>query len=99
MTCAACSNNIERQLKKMDGVIEVNVNLAAEKASITYDPSLTGTEHFRKKIEDLGYEAKTQPDAVETKLVLPVTGMTCASCANNIERTLNKKRRSKGSCR
>ena len=34
MTCAACSARVERALKKVDGVLEANVNLATERASI-----------------------------------------------------------------
>ena len=40
MTCAACSNRIEKGLKKMEGVKEANVNLALEKAMVQYDSAV-----------------------------------------------------------
>ncbi|EKF87045.1 heavy metal translocating P-type ATPase [Methanobacterium formicicum] len=56
MTCAMCVQAIEGVLKKIDGVSEVNVNLAAEKAYVTYNPQMTSVAEMRKAIEDLGYE-------------------------------------------
>ncbi len=38
MTCASCVRNVERALKKPAGVLEVNVNLATEKATVKYLP-------------------------------------------------------------
>lgn len=89
MTCAACSNNIERHLKKTPGVLEANVNLAAEKATVTYDASVVTRAELESVITDLGYEVRPD-ESVKTRLVLPVTGMTCAACARNIERALAK---------
>src|SRR5450759_3944247 len=42
MTCASCSNRIERFLRKTDGVVEANVNLATEVATIRYLPEQVG---------------------------------------------------------
>ena len=39
MTCANCAANIERSLKKMEGIEEVAVNFASEKANVRYDPN------------------------------------------------------------
>ena len=38
MTCASCSNRIERFLRRTDGVVEANVNLATEVATIRFLP-------------------------------------------------------------
>jgi Cu+-exporting ATPase len=56
MTCAMCVQAIEGVLGKITGVSEVNVNLAAEKAYITYNPQMTSVAEMREAIEDLGYE-------------------------------------------
>jgi Cu+-exporting ATPase len=56
MTCASCVTRIERQLKKVDGVIETAVNLATEKGSITYDPSRARVSDLKKAIEKAGYQ-------------------------------------------
>ncbi|MBI4813366.1 MAG: copper-translocating P-type ATPase [Methanobacterium sp.] len=56
MTCAMCVQAIEGVLRKIDGISEVNVNLAAEKAYVTYNPWMTSVAQMKKAIEDLGYE-------------------------------------------
>ncbi len=85
MTCANCAANIERGLKKVDGVADASVNFASERASVTYDPDRIPATEVLGKIEKLGY------GVAEEKVEIPVTGMTCANCAANIERALNRK--------
>jgi P-type Cu+ transporter len=55
MTCAACSARVERALKKVDGVLEANVNLATERASIRLESSLANERHLKRAILDAGY--------------------------------------------
>jgi len=47
---------IEDVLGKLDGISQVNVNLASEKAYVTYNPKVTTIQDMRKAIEDLGYQ-------------------------------------------
>lgn len=56
MTCAMCVKAIEDVLSKLDGVSEVNVNLASERAYVTYNSRMTGIMDMREAIEDLGYQ-------------------------------------------
>ncbi|MED4209026.1 heavy metal translocating P-type ATPase [Priestia megaterium] len=84
MTCAACSNRIEKGLKKIEGVKEANVNLALERSTIIFDPSKTSPQAFEEKIEKLGY------GVVSEKVEFAITGMTCAACSTRIEKGLNK---------
>ena len=84
MTCAACSSRVERGLKKLDGVSNVHVNLATEKAVLEYDPATVTIGKFLEAIDTMGYTVKTE------KVLLPVGGMTCAACSSRVERTLNK---------
>lgn len=56
MTCAMCVQAIEGVLKKIDGISQVNVNLAAEKAYVTYNPQMTSVTEMKDAIENLGYE-------------------------------------------
>ena len=56
MTCAMCVQAIEGVLKKIDGISQVNVNLAAEKAYVTYNPQMTSVTEMKEAIENLGYE-------------------------------------------
>ncbi|HEX9017228.1 MAG TPA: heavy metal translocating P-type ATPase [Chloroflexota bacterium] len=55
MTCASCSARVERTLAKMPGVQTANVNLATEKATVTFDPAVVNLADFRRAIEDVGY--------------------------------------------
>jgi P-type Cu+ transporter len=84
MTCASCVNTVERSLKKMPGVAEATVNLATERATVTYDPEQTTVPALVEKVKAIGYDV---PTAVVT---LPTQGMTCASCVNTVERGLKK---------
>ncbi len=56
MTCAMCVQAIEDVLNRIDGVSQVMVNLASEKAYVTYNPLMTSVSQMRDAIEGLGYE-------------------------------------------
>ena len=85
MTCANCALNIQRNLKKVKGVKDANVNFAIEQASVSFDQEHVQIKDLADKIHDAGY------GVVTATVEIPVTGMTCANCAMTIERTLNKK--------
>jgi P-type Cu+ transporter len=56
MVCAMCVGALEIALKKLDGVLEVNVNLASERAYITYSSRMVSIQDMKKAIEDTGYQ-------------------------------------------
>ncbi len=56
MVCAMCVGALEIALKKLDGVLDARVNLAAEKAYVTYNSRMTGLEEMKKAIEETGYQ-------------------------------------------
>ena len=85
MTCANCAANIERSLKKLTGVDEVSVNFASEQAAVSFDPQQVQLHEVINKIQGAGF------GVAAATAEMPVTGMTCANCAANIERVLNKK--------
>jgi P-type Cu+ transporter len=58
MTCASCVNRIERYLRKTEGVVEANVNLATETASVRFDPAVVDLDRLRGAVEAAGYEAR-----------------------------------------
>jgi len=60
MTCASCVNRIERYLRKVDGVLEANVNLATESASVRFDPARVDLDVLRSAVEAAGYEARVE---------------------------------------
>ena len=71
MTCAACSNRIEKRLNKMDNV-KAQVNLTTEKATIEYDTNDYAINDFVTTVQKLGY------NVVIDKAELDITGMTCS---------------------
>ena len=82
MTCASCVARVERAIGKAEGVDKANVNLATEKATVTFDPGEVSTDDLVTVIEGAGYGVVT---AQET---LPIIGMTCASCVSRVEKAL-----------
>jgi len=56
MVCAMCVGALENALKKLDGVVEVRVNLASEKAYITFNPRMVGLADMKKAVLDTGYQ-------------------------------------------
>ena len=62
MTCASCSQIIAKTLLKTEGVKDANVNLATEKATVTFYPSKISYAKIKKAIEDTGYEVLGRED-------------------------------------
>ncbi len=56
MVCATCVETIETALRALPGVAAVTVNLATEKARVTYNPSMTTLDDMRTAIEGAGYQ-------------------------------------------
>ena len=84
MTCAACSQRVENALNEIEGVEEATVNLPAEKAAIEYNADeLTGAD-LVQIVKDTGYGVKVKKETIK------IEDMSCASCAQNIEKVLNQ---------
>lgn len=66
MTCAACSKAVERAVKKLDGIVEANVNLATEKLSISFEPSIVTISEIKKAVDKAGYKASEAETTVDT---------------------------------
>lgn len=88
MTCANCVAAVERNTKKVEGVTDAVANFASEKVTVTYDPAVVDarklTMNVMERVKKAGYEVPT------ATAELPLVGMTCANCAQTIERRLNK---------
>ena len=57
MHCTSCSHIIERGLKKVEGVREAHVNFTAEKATVTFDESISSKEDLINAVRKSGYKA------------------------------------------
>lgn len=66
MHCSSCANIIERQLKKVPGVKQANVNFSAEKASVLFDENLSSVQDLIGAIDKVGYKGELV-DAKDTE--------------------------------
>ncbi len=81
MTCASCVGRVEKALKAVPGVNQASVNLATERADITFAgaPDVAAAV---QAVQKAGYAV------AESTVELSVTGMTCASCVGRVEKAL-----------
>ncbi len=56
MTCATCEKTVTDALQHLDGVVSVTVNLATEKASVTYNQRMVSLTDMKKAVDDAGYQ-------------------------------------------
>jgi Cu+-exporting ATPase len=89
MTCANCVHNVERALRKVEGVLRADVNLATEKASVEYVPSLVDLQTLKRAVEGAGYgvilvegaetaedvEAKAREEEIRHQRFLLIVGL------------------------
>src|SRR5471032_1834904 len=83
MTCASCVGRVERALKAVPGVESASVNLATERADITFSEQADPLAAI-KAIENAGYEVR------EETTELAIEEMTCASCVGRVEKALTR---------
>jgi Cu+-exporting ATPase len=86
MSCASCASTIQRSLGGLMGVDKASVNFANSKATVLYDPQLVKPEDLIKSIRHSGYDVGT------ASIEIPVRGMECASCVQNVEKALLRTR-------
>ncbi len=84
MTCASCVAHVEKALKGVEGVADVNVNLATEKAHVQFNTDIVRVGDLVQAVHETGYEIPTET------VILPIGGMTCASCAAHVEKALGR---------
>jgi Cu+-exporting ATPase len=58
MTCASCVSRVERVLKKQPGVVAANVNLATERANVSYNPGEISADALAQAVTRAGYETR-----------------------------------------
>jgi heavy metal translocating P-type ATPase len=81
MSCASCVGRVERAIAAVDGVDNVAVNLATQRAHLTVGAKVD-TGAINAAIRKAGYEP------AESAIELSVADMTCASCVGRVERAL-----------
>ncbi|WP_430597736.1 heavy metal translocating P-type ATPase [Enterococcus sp. AZ177] len=88
MTCASCAQTVEKATAKLAGVSKASVNLATEKLNVEYDESKLSEQDIQKAVSDAGYEALRNVQ----QRTFDIVGMTCASCAQTVEKAISKLR-------
>ena len=63
MTCASCVSRVERALRKPPGVLKADVNLATEKATVTYVPGQASRADLVAAVKAAGYDVVEEPAA------------------------------------
>lgn len=58
MTCGACTSAIEGGFKDLDGLIQFNISLLAERAVVIHDPSILSPDKIAEIIDERGFDAR-----------------------------------------
>jgi Cu+-exporting ATPase len=87
MHCASCVSAVEKSLSDTEGVEEVSVNLATEKASVALDMQKVTQEELVKAVEAAGYSVVENEAQTRT---IKIEGMHCASCVNSVDQMLEQ---------
>ncbi|HUQ35478.1 MAG TPA: heavy metal translocating P-type ATPase [Aestuariivirga sp.] len=81
MTCASCVRRVEQSIAAVPGVIKAAVNLATERADVTFEGS-PNPQAVITAIKLAGYDVARQ------KIEVGIEGMTCASCVRRGENSI-----------
>ncbi|MDR7481176.1 MAG: heavy metal translocating P-type ATPase [Armatimonadota bacterium] len=82
MSCASCVARVEQSLQQTPGVVTAQVNFAAERAAVTFDPATISVQDLVTAVHGAGYEVP------RARAVIPIAGMSCASCVTRVEAAL-----------
>ncbi|MEI6683069.1 MAG: heavy metal translocating P-type ATPase [Bacteroidota bacterium] len=82
MSCTNCAANIERNVKKLPGIGEVNVDLTGEKLTASFDPSMLSEQEIIATVKRIGFGVAIG------RTELPVLGLHDHSDALALEKLL-----------
>ena len=82
MHCASCVLSVNKTFGRIEGVEEVDADLAANKLHITVDTKKISYEEMERLVKNLGFELHTD------EMTIRIQGMHCASCTMNVENFL-----------
>jgi len=58
MTCGSCVRHVSDALRSVPGVAQATVDLAAERAIVSYDPASVTSDQLLKAVTEAGYGAE-----------------------------------------
>ncbi|MGI9252495.1 MAG: heavy metal translocating P-type ATPase, partial [Thermomicrobiales bacterium] len=83
MTCASCVRRVEKALERTPGVASASVNLATERASVSYDPAAADLGALRQAVESAGYHVGELAAAqAEMPVVVTAAGVVLSEPAD-----------------
>ena len=85
MSCAACSANVEKTVKKLDGVSDVNVNLLKGSMSVEYDEEKLSDSEISSAVCGAGYGCQSEENSKGSKEEKP------SSLANDEIKAMKKR--------
>lgn len=95
MTCGACTSSVQNAVANVDGVIQFNISLLAERAVIVHDPSILPAQNIVTMVEDAGFDASIvssepqEPLSRKTQqLNMNIHGLRDATSASALEEEL-----------
>lgn len=89
MSCAGCSNSLEKALKETEGMEKASVNFANSRAYIEYNPEIINLDGIMQVVQGAGFTATpAEVDNPLVDIVFDIEGMSCASCARGLEESL-----------
>ena len=71
MTCASCVARVEKALKRTEGVSDVSVNFASEKATFTFDEAVINFGKLEAVVEEAGYKLIPPVPVKEVSVNIP----------------------------
>lgn len=85
MHCAGCSQSVEKSIKKISGVVDVDVQLTTEKAVVEFENGDYSFDEIKSVVEDAGFELE---DEKLEKTTFTIGGMHCAGCVTSVEKAI-----------
>ncbi|MDP9471372.1 MAG: cadmium-translocating P-type ATPase [Chloroflexota bacterium] len=88
MDCASCATQVEGAIKQLPGVEDVRVLIAAERASVAFDPDRVTVDQLKAAVVKAGYRVPTE--VTEQIVEVPIQGMDCADCTRSVQQALTQ---------
>lgn len=98
MTCGACTSSVQNAFKDVEGLVQFNISLLAERAIIVHDPEILSTKRITSLVEDAGFDASIVSSEAQTpvsntadQVSMSLHGPRDASSAMRLEDSLVQK--------
>lgn len=99
MTCGACTSSVTNAFSNVEGVVQFDISLLAERAVVVHDPQVLPAEKIASMIEDVGFDARIVSSSPQTGVVsktskplrLTLYGLQDSASAISLEELLLQK--------